>query len=152
MARRLEAEGRMKPWVWVACLVGAGGALGAGIAWLEARPRRRAKRGSGAARRVGRARLIVLAAVTSSAAAWLVGSPGGSGQLALSSAVAFVWSGFVTAAWIAAERDKRVLRLAVCRAISVPAAHPDTVRDLAHASADAVFDAVAALEPRRLPR
>jgi hypothetical protein len=85
-----------------------------------------------------------IAAATAAATAWMLG------RTTTSAALAFFWIGFVTAGWLAAERDKRLLRQAVCRAATAPAAHPDTVRALADASPDAVFEAVKALVPRRV--
>ena len=79
-------------------------------------------------------------------------TPDGHGAPAVSAALAFCWVGFVTAGWIVAERDKLLLHQAVCSAATAPAAHPDTVQALAHASPDAVFEAVKALMPRRVVR
>lgn len=147
-------------WVWVACLGGAGGALSA---WLAARGSQRLP--SGARQRppmvvpwrLGHlAMAATVAAGTSAATAWMVGSVAPPSlwveTRAFSAALAFFWIGFVTAGWLAAERDKRVLRRAVCSAATAPAAHPDTVEALAHASPDAVYEAVQALMPRRVVR
>lgn len=144
----------MSEWFWVAGLGAAGGAASAWLARLQAAPPRdrRALRRPGATRR--RLALLTLSAGTAAAIAWMVGGPAAlrDGGLGLPSALAFVWIGFVTAGWLAAIRDVHVLRAAVCRAATAPAAHPDTVHALAHASPDAVYDAVAALLPRRLAR
>lgn len=124
-------------WIWIACLGGAGGALSA---WL-------------ARQRGGRVPIAaVVAAMTTAALAWLIGQAGTLHLevLDVRGALAFFWIGFVTAGWMAAERDKSVLRQAVCRAATAPAAHPDTVQALEHASPDAVYEAVQALVPRRV--
>ena len=148
-------ETGFNPWVWVACLGGAGGVLSAWMTRFGAipphhRPSRTARQATAI-----RLAIVVVAAGTSSAIAWLVGGAGegehsSTGQTA--SALAFFWIGFVTAGWITAERDKHVLRQAVCRAATAPAAHPDTIRGFAHASPEAVYEAVSALMPRRVPR
>lgn len=145
-------------WIWVAGLGGAGGALSA---WLAGHSRSRRLAGS----RLGPRRLTdllglgqvaapaAIAATTAAATAWMIGSttaPALWEGRAFPSAIAFFWIGFVTAGWLAAERDKRVLRDAVCSAATAPAAHPDTVQALAHASPDAVYEAVKALVPRRV--
>ncbi len=139
-------------WVWAAYLGGAGGAVSA---WLT---RQRGSHvtqpsvgpGVGRAGTVGRLGYAALAATvaagTAAATAWMIGSA------AASSALAFFWIGFVTAGWMAAERDKLLLHQAVCRAATAPAAHPDTVQELAHASPDAVYEAVKALVPRPVVR
>lgn len=126
-------------WIWTACLGGAGGAVSA---WL--------------ARQRGR-RLSIAAAVAAATAAATAGMLGTTdlaairiGPSDISGAFVFFWIGFVTAGWMAAERDKVVLREAVCRAATAPAAHPDTVEELAHASPDAIYEAVKALVPRRV--
>lgn len=124
-------------WIWIACLGGAGGALSA---WL-------------ARQRGGRVPIAaVVAALTTAAMAWLIGQASTLRLevLDVRGALAFFWIGFVTAGWMAAERDKSVLRQAVCRAATAPAAHPDTVQALEHASPDAVYEAVQALVPRRV--
>lgn len=126
-------------WIWTAGLGGAGGALSA---WLA---RQRGGRLSVAA---------AVAAATAASTAWMLGRTDiaaiqvGAGDVP--AALVFFWIGFVTAGWMAAERDKFVLRQAVCRAATAPAAHPDTVQALAHASPDAVFETVKALVPRRV--
>lgn len=123
-------------WIWITCLGGAGGALSA---WL-------------ARQRPGRVPMAAaVAAATAGAMAWMIGKAGALDLSALDArgALAFFWIGFVTAGWMAAEHDKSVLRRAVCRAATAPAAHPDTVQELAHASPDAVYEAVQALVPRR---
>lgn len=137
-------------WISVACLGGAGGAVSA---WLARRrdpqlalskPSLRAK-GSVVLGRLGAiATTATIAAATAAATAWMLGNT------TTSAALAFFWIGFVTAGWLAAERDKRLLRRAVCRAATAPAAHPDTVRALADASPDAVYETVKALVPRRV--
>jgi len=108
--------------------------------------------------RLGRLRHLAVAAAiaagTAAATAWMIASTDAPtlwiGARAFPAALAFFWIGFVTAGWMAAERDKQLLRQAVCRAATAPAAHPDTVRALAHASPDAVYEAVKALVPRRV--
>ncbi|HUU35404.1 MAG TPA: hypothetical protein VMW48_15170 [Vicinamibacterales bacterium] len=128
-------------WVWTACLGRAGGGVSA---WL-------------ARQRGGRVSIAAgVAAATAAATAWMIGSTGisavevGAGHIP--GALAFFWIGFVTAGWMVAERDKFVLRQAVCRAATAPAAHPDTVQALAHASPDAVYEAVQGLVPRPVVR
>jgi hypothetical protein len=147
-------------WVWVSCLGGVGGAVSA---WLAPMVGTRAvppgpvlsSSPEPARKRVGQiAWPVTIAAATAAATAWMIGlrtSPAtwiDAG--AFPAALAFVWIGFVTVGWMAAERDKRVLRQAVCRAATAPAAHPDTVRALAHASPDAVYETVQGLVPRRV--
>lgn len=122
-------------WIWAAYLGGAGGAVSA---WRVRR--------SGVGRLGYAALAATIAAGTAAATAWMIGSA------AASSALAFFWIGFVTAGWMAAERDKLLLHQAVCSAATAPAAHPDTVQELAHASPDAVYEAVKALVPRRVVR
>ena len=150
----------LSAWIWVACLGGAGGAVSA---WAARKPAAQPVL-TGRARRARRAVDLgllghiamgaAIAGATAAATAWLIGSaappPTWVGTRAIPAAFAFFWIGFVTAGWLAAERDKRVLRQAVCRAAAAPAAHPDTVLALAHASPDAVFEAVNALLPRRV--
>lgn len=136
-------------WIWVACLGGAGGAVSA---WLARQPGpRRAFNRLGP--HAGHANLgslgtmamaATIAAATAAATAWMID------RTTTSEALAFFWIGFVTAGWMAAERDKRLLRQAVCRAATAPAAHPDTVLALAEASPDAVYEAVKALVPHRV--
>jgi hypothetical protein len=57
--------------------------------------------------------------------------------------------GFLTTRWLTIERDRAVLRRAVYNAAMAPAAHPDTVRAIEAASADAIYDTVEQLIPRR---
>lgn len=144
----------MSEWIWVAGLGAAGGAASAWLARLKAGTLRdrRAHRRPGSLRR--RLVLMALSAGTAAAIAWMVGGPAvlQDRGLGLASGLACFWVGFVTAGWLAALRDVDVLRAAVCRAATAPAAHPDTVSALAHASPDAVYDTVAALLPRRLAR
>lgn len=146
-------------WIWVA---GLGGAGGVASAWLTRQ--RGARPAPGGADRKARERLVgrlahlivapAIAAGTAAATAWMIASTDAPtlwiGTRAVPAALAFFWIGFATAGWMAAERDKHLLRQAVCRAATAPAAHPDTVRALAHASPDAVFEAVKALVPRRV--
>jgi len=136
---------------WAAGLGGAGGALSAWLARHRGaaapRPPVAAATGDlprGRVAQVGAA--AVIAAGTAAGTAWMIGGA------AASAALAFFWIGFMTAGWMAAERDKAVLHAAVCRAATAPAAHPDTVQALAHATPDAVFEAVKALVPRRVVR
>ncbi len=139
-------------WIWAAYLGGAGGVVSAWLARQRGSPATRPNRGSGVTgaggvRRLGYAApAATIPAGTAAATAWMIGSA------AASSALAFFWIGFMTAGWMAAERDKLLLHQAVCRAATAPAAHPDTVQELAHASPDAVFEAVKALVPRPVVR
>lgn len=64
-------------------------------------------------------------------------------------AVSHLFIAFVSARWVTNEVDKRVLRKAVCKAVSAPAAHPDTVGDMELAHADAIYAIVDQLLPRR---
>lgn len=149
----------LSTWIWVA---GLGGAGGVASAWLA---RRRGARPARDGRDPGQVRSVsgglghlavaaAMAAGTAAATAWMIASTEAPtlwiGTRAFPAALAFFWIGFVTAGWMAAERDKQLLRQAVCRAATAPAAHPDTVRALAHASPDAVYEAVKALVPRRV--
>lgn len=144
----------MSDWIWVAGLGAAGGAASAWLGGMQAGAGdRRPGRRPGLVRR--RVTLLTLAAGTAAAIAGMVGGPAAiaaHGWPAFPSALAFFWIGFVTAGWMAAMRDVHVLRAAVCRAATAPAAHPDTVSTLAHASPDAVYDTVVALLPRRVAR
>ena len=142
-------------WIWAAYLGAAGGAVSAWLTWLtrqrgtpstSGRLDLQGKRAGGVGRLGYAALTATIAAGTAAATAWMIGSA------AASSALAFFWIGFVTAGWMAAERDKLLLHQAVCRAATAPAAHPDTVEELAHASPDAVYEAVKALVPRRVVR
>ena len=139
-------------WIWAAYLGGAGGAVSAWLARQRGSQSTLASLGprvrrAGGLGRLGYAALAAtIAAGTAAATAWMIGSA------AASSGLAFFWIGFMTAGWMAAERDKLLLHQAVCRAATAPAAHPDTVQELAHASPDAVFEAVKALVPRRVVR
>lgn len=145
----------LSSWFWIAGLGGAGGVLSAWLTRVGAAPPHRRSARTGRRAAAIRLAIVVVAAATAAAIAWMVGGAGGgepSSTGRTASALAFFWIGFVTAGWISAERDKRVLRLAVCRAATAPAAHPDTVRGLAHASPEAVYEAVTALVPQRLPR
>ena len=127
-------------WIWTAALGGAGGAVSASLA----------------RQRPGRVPITAaVAGATAAATAWMIGVAAPAIQLGapgIPSALAFFWIGFVTAGWLAAERDKLLLRRAVCSAATAPAAHPDTVQALAHASPDAVYEAVQALVPRPMVR
>ncbi len=147
-------------WVWVACLGGAGGAVSA---WSAKRPAFQGSLSLPHQRRVRVreqselshvARGAAVAAATAAAMAWMIVDASAPSvwieTRAMPAAVAFFWIGFVTTGWLAAERDKRVLRKAVCRAATAPAAHPDTVEALAHASPDAIYAAVQDLVPHRV--
>lgn len=144
-------------WVWVACLGATGGAVASWSArWSPSRPVP-AGPGRHTERVVDLGRLghiaigAATAAATAAAIAWMMSSAAPPsvvvGTRAVPEALAFLWIGFVTIGWLAAERDKRVLHRAVCSAAVAPAAHPDTVQALAHASPDAVYEAVRALVP-----
>lgn len=56
--------------------------------------------------------------------------------------------GFIAARCVTQESDRRVLRAAVCKASSAPAAHPDTVRAFESAPVSALYHAVEQLMPR----
>lgn len=149
----------LSTWTWVAALGGAGGVVSAWLARQRGAPassaRRSGTRGGVALGRLGQlAVAAAIAAGTAAATAWMIAATDAPtlwiGARAFPAALAFFWIGFVTAGWLAAERDKQLLRQAVCRAATAPAAHPDTVRALAHASPDAVYEAVQALVPRRV--
>jgi hypothetical protein len=135
----------LSTWIWVA---GLGGAGGVASAWLTR------QRGALLIRLGHLAVAAGIAAGTAAATAWMIASTDAPtlwiGTRAFPAALAFFWIGFVTAGWMAAERDKLLLRQAVCRAATAPAAHPDTVRALAEASPDVVYEAVKALVPRRV--
>ena len=136
-------------WIWAAYLGGAGGAVSAWLARQRGSQSTLASVGPRVRRAAGlgyAALAATIAAGTAAATAWMIGSA------AASSGLAFFWIGFMTAGWMAAERDKLLLHQAVCSAATAPAAHPDTVQELAHASPDAVFEAVKALVPRRVVR
>lgn len=63
--------------------------------------------------------------------------------------VSDIFIAFVSTRWVTNEMDKLVLRKAVCKAVSAPAAHPDTVGDMELAQADAIYAIVDQLLPRR---
>lgn len=150
----------LSTWIWVAGLGGAGGVASAWLTRQRGAPAALGGRNSEAIPgiRLGRfSHLAVAAAIaagTAAATAWMIASTDAPtlwiGTRAFPAALAFFWIGFVTAGWMAAERDKQLLRQAVYRAATAPAAHPDTVRALANASPDAVYEAVKALVPRRV--
>ncbi len=146
-------------WIWPAGLGAAGAAMSAWLTWpRRVRPTRTTldeNTGRVYLQRLSRVALAVAtASATAAATAWMIASTAAPGMWpgapAIPAALAFFWIGFVTAGWMAAERDKLVLHEAVCRAATAPAAHPDTVQALAHASPDAVYEAVKALVPRRI--
>lgn len=56
---------------------------------------------------------------------------------------------FVSARWVTNEVDKQVLRKAICKAVSAPAAHPDTIGDMEVAAPYAIYTIVDRLLPRR---
>ncbi len=70
--------------------------------------------------------------------------------LRLVGASAFV--GFITARGLTSEVDKVLLRLAVQKAASAPAAHPQIAQAIDHAPPYAVYELAAELAPRRRPR
>jgi hypothetical protein len=58
--------------------------------------------------------------------------------------------GWAMARWVTTESGNVVLRQAVCRAATAPAAHPATIRTMLQtASAEAIYNAVDELVPRR---
>lgn len=149
----------VSPGIVEACLGGAGGAASAWLARKRCAPA--AIPGDAPSRRPtlwsSRLAQLALAAVvaagTAVSTASMLGSRGGTPWVGVDSvpaALSFFWIGFVTVGWIAAERDKLLLHQAVCRAATAPAAHPDTVQALAHASPEAIYEAVKALVPRRV--
>lgn len=69
------------------------------------------------------------------------------GVLLLGSCTLFV--AFVSARWITNEVDKAVLRKAVFKAASAPAAHPDTMGQLEYAPPDTLYVLVDRMMPRR---
>jgi len=71
----------------------------------------------------------------------------GLGVFVLGGAVLFV--SFVSARWVTNEVDKAVLRKAVAKAASAPAAHPDTVDQMAFAAPYALYTLADRLLPRR---
>jgi hypothetical protein len=153
-------DGTVSALVWVACLGGAGGAVSAWLARPSGYESALGRLGGRQKRAVILVRLghlalaAAIAAATAAAIAWMIGSlastPPWAGAGTFPAALAFFWIGFVTSGWMAAERDKLLLRQAVCRAATAPAAHPDTVQAFAHASPDAIYEAVKALVPRRV--
>jgi len=56
---------------------------------------------------------------------------------------------FVSARWVTNEVDKLVLRKAVFKAASAPAAHPDTVDQMALAPPYTLYTLAERLQPRR---
>jgi hypothetical protein len=58
--------------------------------------------------------------------------------------------GFLSARCVTDHVDKRLLREAACRACAAPAAHPDTIRAIRHATPYAVLAAADELIPRRV--
>jgi hypothetical protein len=72
---------------------------------------------------------------------------GGLGLLLLGCSNLFI--AFVTARWVTNEVDKAVLRQAVFKAASAPAAHPDTVGEMELAPPYTIYTLVDRLMPRR---
>jgi hypothetical protein len=56
---------------------------------------------------------------------------------------------FVSSRWVTNEVDKQVLRKAICKAVSAPAADPDTIADMEVAAPYAIYAIVDRLLPRR---
>jgi hypothetical protein len=66
-------------------------------------------------------------------------------------AVVFLWMGWAIARWVTTECGNVILRQAVCRAATAPAAHPSTIRTvLRTSSAEAIYETVDELVPRRV--
>lgn len=99
--------------------------------------------------RPGLLRSAALGAAASGAAAFAVAgtgcSPSGSVWLVLGAAAA----GGAAARLHGGEIERRLLRTAVLKALSSPAAHPDSISSLAHAPAHVVLETVMGLAPRR---
>jgi hypothetical protein len=81
------------------------------------------------------------------AAGATLGANGGRGFALLGLCNLFI--AFVSARWVTNEVDKLVLRKAVFKAASAPAAHPDVVGEMELAPTDALYALVDRLLPRR---
>ncbi|MBI1873311.1 MAG: hypothetical protein HYS05_05385 [Acidobacteria bacterium] len=98
---------------------------------------------------------IAIGAVAAVVTWWRPGGPGcvdiaaGADGFLLASGGQFLIA-FATARWMSAERDRAILRRAVCKAATAPAAHPDTVRAIEAASPEAVYEVVDKLIPRHV--
>jgi len=59
---------------------------------------------------------------------------------------------FLSARWVSNEVDKLVLRRAIFKAVSAPAAHPDALQDIEFAPPETIYAIVDELLPRRAGR
>jgi hypothetical protein len=62
--------------------------------------------------------------------------------------VGAIMVGVLGSRWLTNESDKRLLRLAILKASTTPAAHPDTVQAIEVAPPHVVLALAASLEPR----
>ena len=76
-----------------------------------------------------------------------VAANGGMGVLLLGLAGLFV--AFLSARWVSNEVDKLVLRRAIFKAVSAPAAHPDALQNIELAAPERIYAIVEDLLPRR---
>lgn len=97
---------------------------------------------------------IVTGALAAVCAGWVLRTSGstldvngGPGALLLVLAGLFV--AFLSARWVSNEVDKLVLRRAVCKAVSAPAAHPDALQNIELAPPETIYAIVEELLPRR---
>jgi hypothetical protein len=104
--------------------------------------------------RVGILGNVITGATTAIALRWLIYISGAS--LSVSGTVGLVLIGFcdffvafVSSRWITNEVDKLVLRKAVYKAASAPAAHPDVVGEMEVAPPYTLYDLTDRLLPRR---
>jgi hypothetical protein len=68
---------------------------------------------------------------------------------AIVASVGYACLGWAVARWATTESGNVVLRQAVCRAATAPAAHPSTIRTFLHTSSpETIYDAVDELMPR----
>jgi hypothetical protein len=104
--------------------------------------------------RIGISGNVVTAAAATLAVHWAFDAAGASlganswfGLVLLACCDLFI--GFVSARGVTNEVDKRVLRRAVFKAASAPAAHPDTVGAMEMAPPETLYSLVDGLMPRR---
>jgi hypothetical protein len=104
--------------------------------------------------RVGVLGDIVMGALAAACTGWVLRASGSTldangrpGVLLLVLAGLFV--AFLSARWVSNEVDKLVLRRAICKAVSAPAAHPDALRNIELAPPETIYAIVEDLLPRR---
>jgi len=144
------------PWIVALTVGGVGGALNAAVSDHTRLFPSVARLMPGATRvvRIGVFGNVVTGATAVACVFWALTIAGStpsadSGLGLVLLAIADLFIAFVSARWVTNEVDKLVLRKAVCKAVSAPAAHPDTIGDMELAPADAIYAIVDQLLPRR---